>query len=86
MNYTVDQLRVALTTLEAERRHVRCKTPRVDEQGHSRRPLQVRKGVTEDVPYGGHGYAYLQIDPDTLKVRCGACAGDVDATVKAVAS
>jgi len=33
-------------------------------------------------PHGPHGTSYIQINPETGEIRCGACAGDLDSTVR----
>lgn len=75
MFYTATQIKAASLALDEARRTFNCPAPRVDADGkaaHAHNP---------SLPYGEHGAAFLQVDPATLEVRCGACAGEMDATV-----
>ncbi len=89
------QISRMLQTLDAVRQTFRCEAPRHDAKGsnmrHVKKPL-ARKGIGDlerdqvrekgiEVPYGTHGADFLIIDPETLEVVCGACAGQLDATV-----
>jgi hypothetical protein len=71
MFFTADQLKTALRALDDARRTFDCDEPRRDVDGGE----QSENGVS----YGTHGAAYLQVDPESAKVRCGACAGDLEA-------
>ena len=85
------QVKASIEALDAARRDpaLACQVPRTNAAGethwtlekpYAKRPEHRRRRVT--LPYGTHGHDYLQIDPISLTVRCGACAGELDATVK----
>jgi hypothetical protein len=86
-----EQLKQALAALHEARRQGRhtCGEPRVDAQGRGERPVQPpkrrdgRQATAFTLDYGAHGADFLQVDPVTGEIRCGACAGELDATVKA---
>jgi hypothetical protein len=82
--YTREELLAALQAIEGmrARRDGVCHESRCDSNGRSARPLQVARGRIADVAYGEHGTDYLAVDPRSGEVRCGACHGDADATVK----
>lgn len=66
----IDTMRV----LDAARGTFDCPASRKDANGN--------QTFGEKVAYGTHGAAFLQIDPETNTVRCGACAGEMDATAR----
>lgn len=70
------QLKAALAALDRARLTVRCQEPRRDADGHT--GFESTGGAR--VPYGEHGGDFLEVDPVTGAVRCGACAGTLDAT------
>lgn len=84
MHLTTTQLKAALAALDATRRAGEfCLAPRLDTHGQDHREhVRVKNGIATRsiVSYGTHGSAFLQLDPQTLQVRCGACAGELDAT------
>jgi hypothetical protein len=71
MFYTLEQIKAASTALDAARQSFDCTEPRRDVDGADE--------SVSGVKYGTHGAAYLQVDPETGKIRCGACAGDLAA-------
>lgn len=87
MAYTIEQLRSALTALEAARHDSarRCGVSRVDREGKKTRvvhkPRAKRGPSSIELPLGNHGVSYLTIDLETGEIACGACAGHVDSTV-----
>jgi hypothetical protein len=72
MYFTQTQLKKATTALSEARQTDLCHEPRRDANG-SATWRNTAKDL--DVPYGEHGSAFLEIDPETLDVRCGLCAG-----------
>lgn len=74
MFLTLDQLKKGLVALDVAKRTFHCDVARVDETG--------AEGFTVGdvtVPYGKHDADFLQVDPSTGQVRCGACAGEMSA-------
>lgn len=67
MFLTHTQLIAALAAFDEARQSFDCPEPRHDEEG--------RTGTPNGPAYGNHNSAYLEIDPESLAVRCGACAG-----------
>lgn len=63
-----------------------CHAPRVDAKGSPVKTVvrpKRRDGRQADpieIPHGTHDGDFLQINPQTGEIRCGACAGDLDAT------
>lgn len=80
-----DQLRQALSALDVARTQSEnwCKKQLVDNTGKATHAVAVKRNDVQQVPYGEHGHTYLTIDPETLEIHCGACKGDVDATLQA---
>lgn len=76
--FTQDELKEALRVLHDSKRTFECSAARVDTDGKETFGIDTNKQVT----YGTHGSAFAQINPETLELRCGACAGDLNATVK----
>ena len=77
MHLTADQLKALIKILDIARQTFACEQPRLDAKGSETFQLT---GKTAPVKYGTHGSGYLQVDLDTAAVRCGACAGEIDAT------
>ncbi len=71
--------------LDASRSKISCNKPRMDSRGSLSKVIRKvprNKSPYEiEIPYGIHGSDYLEIDPETLEIRCGACAGTIDSTV-----
>lgn len=63
-----------------------CLAPRKNQHGRTSRKLNRNARSIDirdqEVSYGVHGTDYLQIDVVTGKIRCGACAKELDATVQ----
>lgn len=74
MFLTQTQLLQALEGLDDARLTFSCPESRRDRDGNDK--------TNNQVAYGPHGDAFMQIDPDTGETRCGACAGDLDATAQ----
>jgi hypothetical protein len=84
--YTADQLRKAGVALSRARQTFDCPKPRTDASGTQSRvkvtdPKKLRGRPETEIAYGTHGAAFLEIDIQTLKIRCGACAGTQSAIV-----
>lgn len=67
MFLTHTQLIAALAAFDEARKSFDCPAPRHDAEGETEPP--------DGPAYGNHNAAYLEIDPETLELRCGACAG-----------
>lgn len=91
MFLTKQQLKAAISQLDEARRHPdkihHCAVPRVGSDGSTAR-LVVRppkrtgeKLASFTIPHGAHDADFLQVDPVTGDIRCGACAGEVEATI-----
>jgi hypothetical protein len=78
MYFTATELRESTKALHEASRTLDCAVPRTDKDGKTERSKSEGK---PPVPYGTHGAAFIEIDPETKNVRCGACAGTQDATV-----
>ena len=74
--YALSQLKTALAAIHAATGVFHCEQPRLDKSGSSTWASHTGAAI----PYGPHGVGFLQIDPATSEVRCGACAGELDAT------
>lgn len=74
MYYTLTQIKEASRALDDSRRTFDCQAPRRD--------ADKQEQSSAGVPYGTHGSAFVQVDPATGAVRCGACAGALDATAQ----
>jgi hypothetical protein len=70
---TADQVKALSLALGDARRSFDCQVPRLDATGAKNSP----RGVA----YGTHGAAFVQVDAESGAIRCGACAGEMDATV-----
>lgn len=66
---TRQALKNAVARLDEARRTQRCDKPRTDADGKA---AFVGVGGTA-VPYGVHGAAFLEIDPESGDIRCAAC-------------
>lgn len=64
-----------------------CAAPRLDAQGSPTKTVERpkrrdgRQAAPIEIAHGAHDGDFLQINPQTGEIRCGACAGDLDATV-----
>ncbi|MGH9885341.1 MAG: hypothetical protein ACREBE_07420 [bacterium] len=75
MFLTHTQIRAALNAIEDAERTFDCDVARADVDGNE-------TFGPGKVLYGTHGGAFLQVDPETGEVRCGACEGGMDATAR----
>jgi len=88
MFLTLTQLKDALRIYQKATRDFNCKVSRTDIEGRTERMKKAPPfraggpGSQKPCPYGPHGAAFVQVDPITHEIRCGACAGELDATVK----
>jgi hypothetical protein len=80
MFLTREQLLAALTELDDKRRTLYCEAKLRDAEGSVSWTSKGKTRVHKH-PYGVHGRSFLQVDHDTLEIRCGACAGELNATV-----
>ncbi len=93
MFLTKAQVKAASRALDLARQHPErrhhCAAPRTDPHGQTSRTITAtaRRNGSRRPPitltHGAHDADFLQVDPETLEIRCGACAGDLDATVRA---
>ena len=90
MFFTIAQLKAATARLAEAKltgAHA-CSQPRLDADGAGVRTVEgVRRrdqsfSMSQQVPLGEHGTDFLQIDPISGEIRCGACAGELDAAPK----
>lgn len=84
------QVKAAAKGLDVKRHSFKCAAPRLDVTGSPARIVEKPQAKNPEhrkmkIPYGAHGADFMEIDPETLSVRCGACAGTLDATVREAA-
>ncbi len=73
--FTQTQLKKSLKALDVARQTFHCTVPRKDAEGNTH-------FNDNQVAYGRHDSAFIQVNPETGEIRCGACAGELDSTTK----
>lgn len=86
MFLTLNKVHELIKAFDAAKKTFHCNKERFDKEGKSvRTVIKAPKGkvkYTVEIPYGVHGSDFLEIDTETMKVRCAACAGTLNSVVE----